>query len=122
MTIELISETKPAMVADADLVVDPLMRYPATGSCSFNGCSDATENYWVPLAVSKSISDVDTISTWYQDVLGASVASEDTSQDGIHLQVLLGLLEACSAPARNHRPPARPPAHASVRHVTPPPP
>ena len=53
VTIELVSETKPTVVTDDDLIADPLMRYPATGSCSYNGCSNATDNYWVPLAVSK---------------------------------------------------------------------
>ena len=35
VSVELMSETKPLMVADVDLIADPLMRYPATGSCSY---------------------------------------------------------------------------------------
>ena len=86
--VEVISESEPSASIAGTIHDDPLMRYPATGSCAYNGCADATDGIWIPLAVSKAVSDADRMQEFYETVLGASVASVDESQEGIRLRTM----------------------------------
>lgn len=83
--VEIISQKKPATGV---VRRDPLMRYPATGSCEHNKCSAADDGVWTPLAVSKSVSDLDGLVAFYEAVLGAEVASSDDAVENVRLKTL----------------------------------
>ena len=84
--VEIISKKRPA----GDVRKDPLMRYPATGSCEKQPtkCADKADGLWTPLAVSKSVSDLDGLVAFYEAVFGAKVATSDDAVDGVRLKTL----------------------------------
>ena len=88
--VEVISDAAPSarVVPPGELVDDPLMRYPATGSCAYNACAAKAGNRtWVPLAVSKAVSDLDRVDEWYRGVLRAELASSDEGTvEGVRLR------------------------------------
>lgn len=87
--VEVISDMQPSVdvVKPAELLHDPLMRYPASALYADNGCANADNGTWIPLVVSKAVSDIDNIEDFYVSVLRAERSmSDESSVPGVRLR------------------------------------